>query len=172
MGLRETINEKPRVAVAVAGGLVFLGLVAAVLQLRGSAPPAGPEFTRAFFSVDDGKTWFEGDATKLAPFDHEGKPAVRAYVYRCGGTEFVNHLERYKPDAKRTLEEAAKPDPTRTAPPNNMGAIQAAHLGGREVKRPGDAKWTPAADFRAAGAIIAPKCPGSADGGRPEPIQP
>jgi hypothetical protein len=157
-------NDKlGRVAVVVAGGLLLVGLAVIVYsQTRGPiTPPSGN--ARAFFTIDDGKTWFPDDAGKLPPFDRGGKQAVRAYVFRTAkGTEFVNHLERFKPDAKRVLEEASKSRPDSKGPPKNLAAIQNAYATGREVKRPGDATWIGAGNLRDAAQVIAIKPP---DGG-------
>src|SRR6516225_9036515 len=80
-------------------------LVAFQTHTRGVAASSD----RAFFTVDDGNTWFANDAAKIPPFDKDGKQAVRAFVYRCAdGTTFVNHVQRYKPEAKRVLEVQAK----------------------------------------------------------------
>ena len=38
--------------------------------------------TSGYFSDDDGKTYFQDDASKIAPFDHNGKQAVSAYLFR------------------------------------------------------------------------------------------
>jgi hypothetical protein len=163
MNVRETLAENRGRATAIAGGALLLGIVVLVaFQLRGlnnSSPGASP--SQAFFTIDDGKTWFPDDSAKIPPFNKDGKPAVLAHVYRCGdGTKFVNHLERFTPEAKRALEAAQKPaDPNTRPPPGQSGAIQSAYVGGREVKRPGDTKWINAANFRDAAAITAIKCP-------------
>ena len=167
MGLRDTLNDKPWIAAAVV--LVIL-VAAAVVVTRGGRPaPVAAE--SAFFTVDDGKTWFADDAAKLAPFDHDGKPAVRAFVYRCGdGTEFANHLERFKPGAKKALETAAAEVPDDKKPPKSVGAVRDAYTGGREVKRPGEAKWVVTSDYRAASTVTSVKPPdGCADA---EPVEP
>jgi len=155
----KTFNDKlGRSAVVVAGGLLLVGLAVIVYsQTRG--PTAPGDHTRAFFTIDDGKTWFPDDAAKLPPFDKDGKQAVRAYVFRSAkGTEFVNYLERYKPDARRVLE-ASKSAPDSKGPPKNLPAIQNAHTSGREVKRPGDEKWVATANLRDAAQVMAIKSP-------------
>lgn len=155
--MREKIAQNPRLGVALAAGLVIVGLTVIALQLPGRSAPTG--HAQVFFTVDDGKTWFADSASKIPPFDKDGQPAVRAYVYRCpDGTKFVNYLERFRPDAKRAVEEASKLDPNAKGPPN-IGAAQAAYIGGREVKRPGDAKWIGTGNFREAAKITAVKCP-------------
>jgi len=165
MDLRASLSGKPIRAVAVVGGLLLLGLAIIASQLRSASAPVS--HSQAFFSIDDGKTWFADDAAKLPPFDKDGKQAVRAYVFRSAqGKLFVNHLERFKPEAKQAIAEASKLDPSQktAGPPKHLAAIQSAYTGGREVKRPGDQKWIGTGSFRDAGQVMAIKCPdGSTD---------
>src|SRR5436190_10116531 len=149
MGVREEMSKRPKTAAGIALALTTAAVVIVVFQmidLRAAPELAGaPE--RAFFTVDDGKTWFVDDATQLAPFQHNGKEAVRAYVYECNGKRFVNHLERYTEDGKKAmirLKEVVKTGP----PPGAL--VAAAQQRGRELKRPGDTKWTPSNDPAAA----------------------
>ena len=164
-------NNLGRAGVVVAGGLLLVGLAVIVFsQTRGPAAPGGGS-TRAFFTIDDGKTWFTDDAAKLPPFTKDGKQAVRAYVFRSAkGAEFVNHLERFKPEAKRVLEEASKAQPDSKGPPKNLPALQSAYANGREVKRPGDTAWVGTSNLREAAQVMALKSP---DGGAEAvPIEP
>jgi len=169
MKLRPTFTEKPARALAAAGGLLLIGVVAILLQMRGGGGASAAR-ARQFFTVDDGKTWFADDASKLPPFDKEGKQAVRAYVYRSGkGKEFVNHLERFTPDARQAIE-SANLNQTAKGSPKNLAAIQGAYTAGRELKRPGDAKWVTAANFRDAARITSINSPdGAADA---DPVDP
>jgi hypothetical protein len=163
-----TRTDKRRLAAILVCAVLLLGIAFTLMSMRRAAAPVAG--ARAFFSVDDGKTWFADDATKLPPFDKAGKQAVRAYVYRSGnGTEFVNYLERFKPEARRALEDASRPDPNPKVPPN-QAAIQSAYIGGREVKRPGDANWIATANSRDAAQVQAVKSPdGSTDAVPVEP---
>ena len=148
-----------RKTLAVVGGALLLVVVLVVVfvQKRGSATVG--DRTEAFFTVDDGKTWFADNADRIPPFDKDGKQAVLAHVYRAAdGTKFVNYIERFTPEGKRALEEANKPDPHRKGP-GDPSAIQAAYIGGREIKRPGDAKWVSSANVREASKITAVKAP-------------
>ncbi len=157
MSLRETISQGPYRGLAVGAVLAVVGLFFVFAEMPGRGAPATT--TQGFFSVDDGKTWFADDVNKLPPFDKDGKQAVRAYVFRSSdGVEFVNHLERLKPDAKRILEEVNKPDPKGNNRPN-LSAIHNAYTGGREVKRPGAANWIDSDNFHEAGKVMAVKCP-------------
>ena len=165
MNLRPMSNPKPWLLAAL-GALLLAGLAVAFLPAGGAGRAAG---AKAFYTVDDGKTWFAADAGKIAPFEQDGRQAVRTYVYRCAdGTEFVNHLEQFKPEAKRALE-AARPGADGQSRPNKA-AVQAAYTGGRQVKRPGETKWVGAGNFQAAARVTAVRCP---DGGsQAAPVEP
>lgn len=169
MSLRETLAENPRRAAAVVGGLLIVAVAVIAYQLRGSSNSVASGTSSAFFSIDDGKTWFADDAGKIPPFDKDGKQAVRAYVFRSAdGTKFVNYLERFTPQAKQLMEDAQKPaDPKVPPPPGRSGAIQSALIAGREVKRPGDAKWISSADFREASKVTAIKTPNGSTSATP-----
>jgi hypothetical protein len=158
MNLRQALSEKPIRAAAVAGGLLLISIVLIAFQLRGSSSIASAR-SKAFFTVDDGKTWFTDDATKLPPFEKDGKQAVLARVYRSAdGTQFVNYLERFKPEARQALEAASVSDPTGKVKPD-QNAIRNAYSGGRELKRPGDAKWIARSNYREASQVMAIRCP-------------
>ena len=95
MGVRETLNEKPAIAVGGTIGIIVLGLIFVIVELSGGGAPRFP--TKSYYSVDDGASYFSDDIKLVPPFDHDGKQAVRAYLYKCeGGKEFVGFLERYK----------------------------------------------------------------------------
>ena len=163
MGIRETLNTRPKLAGGIAAGCAAVAVllaVAHVMDLRAS-PLGSAKPERAFFTVDDGKTWFVDDAAKLAPFDHDGQQAVRAYVCECDGRQFVNHLERYTDAGKKAMakvREAAKKGP----PPGML--VFVAQQGGREVKRPGETKWVPASNTAVARPLAMPKRPEGALG--------
>jgi len=102
MGLREKLNENPSVAMGATIGII---VVALIFIIYSALPPGGAKpLTRTYFTVDDGENWFADDIKKRPPFEVDGKTAVRALVYRCGGKEFVGYMERYRPEAKKRLE--------------------------------------------------------------------
>src|SRR4029453_5141280 len=109
----------------------------------------------AFFSVDDGKSWFRDENTKLRPFMKDGKPAYRVYVWTCDGgkTKFVSNLERYTDEAKTAIEQAksgrGQVDP---------GALRTIMTNGVEVKRPGAPAWVSRSTPEGT-KIAAPRCP-------------
>ena len=162
MRMGELLNQRPRVAIAAVAAVIVL--VVAVVSLQFSSAGPGQASGRGFFSTDDGKTLFVDDASNLPPFDHDGKPAVRAYVFECNGKRFVNHLERYTPDGRKAAEAAA------SSRRGGGGTPGTAALAGAEVKKPGAAQWTSLSDVTHAAAILRPKCPDGA--GDPKPVEP
>ena len=80
MGIRESLNKNPKLTTGVALGVAVLAVGAMALRLSGRGAGA---VAPAFYTVDDGATWFEDDGEKLPPFQHEGKEAVRAHVFEC-----------------------------------------------------------------------------------------
>ena len=149
----------------LAFGLGVLAIVGLFLLLRGrggepnSASADIPRIDKAWYSTDDGKTWFADDKRKLPPFDHDGKLAVRCWVYSCDGGKgapFAAYLERFEPSAKQRLETLhASKD---SAPAGAAGEIEQLLSNGLEVKKPGAGTWVPAAS--SAGLTIRqPTCP-------------
>jgi hypothetical protein len=123
-------------------------------QLAGGGAPEIP--TEAYYTVDDGITWFADDINKIPPFDKDGKPAYRVHVFRCAdGKEFVSHLERYTPEARKKLEEArAQGDQADPA------VYEEVSMTGIEVKKPGtgDSGWVKQSDYERAAKITMPQC--------------
>lgn len=144
-----TPTSQPTVRTLLVGLLLLLiGLGAYYFHGSGHA---GSSSKKAFFTIDDGKTWFVSGTTMLPPFEINGKEALGAHVYRCAnGTIFVNDLERFTPDTKRILEDAASPSPSAHASP---AAVRMAYSAGRQVKRPGDSLWIEA-DLPAASQVL------------------
>jgi hypothetical protein len=115
MSIREKINRNPRTSAAVSGGVVLIA-VAVIVWLQLPPQIDRPEMDsppKAFFTVDDGKTYFPDALTKVPPFTTaDGKTAYRVQVAQCGtGKPFVSHLEKYSADDKKKLEDLlATPD--------------------------------------------------------------
>lgn len=137
MGFIETIQKRKSVGYSLSAGLIVLAIAVGLWAHSGRIPA---NLTKAYFSDDDGKTFFVDDLNKPYPFDHNGKPAYRAYVYKgSDGVPTVAYLERYTPRGlARKLE--------LTTQPANDGGAEAAKLllGETEVKKPGVDQWVPA----------------------------
>jgi hypothetical protein len=157
VGIREKLNDNPRIATGAMVLVILLAVGFIGLQLWGDRPPPPPK--KAYFTIDDGKTWFVDDINKVAPFEHEGQQAVRCQVFTCNdGEPFVAYLERYSAEAKKKLEEAREKG-AEAAPDPALWETMA--MGGVEVKKPGDAKapWVKQMDYQKAAEIMQAKCP-------------
>lgn len=135
MSVREALNRYPKMTAAVTIVAILLAAGSFVYMRLPEKPPKVQ--TRMFFTADDGKTWFPDQATRLAPFDRDGREAVEAHVYRCGDREFVGYMERTEPEARKKLEELMK------GGVNAGNAPQIGVLRGTKAqrKKPGDADW-------------------------------
>ena len=164
MGIRELLKSRQSLAVVVAAVMIVGAAVAIFVQARDTTGGPG----RAYFTTDDGNTYFADSGTKLPPFDKNGKPAYRAHVFECGGKRVVGYLSRYRPEVFQALEEAKAARNT-GKPPRNAAALASIGSYGLEVKRPGETVWVSQADTRRATAIRVFRCP---DGGTPTEVDP
>jgi hypothetical protein len=124
----------------------------------------------AYYSTDDGQSWFVEDRAKIPPFEHQGKPAYRAYVFKCGenGKPFVAYLERFAEPARTEL---ANRNPGAPSGGAGAGAGAGAALNDAiEVKQPGAGEWVKLTSTRGAQAV-APRC-AEAAGDVPQPVLP
>jgi hypothetical protein len=159
VGIRQKLNDNPALAGAVAVVVIVGALV--VLWRTGCSTRGDTRAgatARQFFSVDDGKTWFADDASKVPPFDYQGKPAYRVRVYRCpSGKEFVSHLERYADADRKRLQDSIDAYRSKGGPlpPDD------AFFNAMEVKKPGDKDWL--RNSKATQAryelVMRPRCP-------------
>jgi hypothetical protein len=171
MGLREQLNENPRITTGITVGIIVLVLGwMAWTWLRpaagGGGTGGGTGSSQQFYTVDDGKKWFADDARKVPPFKKDNQDAVRAIVYKCDGKEFVNHMERYTPAAQKKMEALLAKGTSATSDPMEIDTIRAT---GMEVKSPGDPTWVKITDPKAQD-VIKPKCSG--DGADLEIVRP
>ncbi|MEM6313664.1 MAG: hypothetical protein AAF743_06230, partial [Planctomycetota bacterium] len=161
LGVRQWINENPRSGYVGVGILLVIAGGFLVATLPGSTTREPPELS--FFTTDDGATFFAAARTNHPPFDHNGKTALGAAVFECGGESFVGYVERYVPAVREELEQRGDrpPDP---------GLTMRIARGGVEVKRPGDDTWVrndQGADFD---RVVDVRCSETAE--RAEPIFP
>jgi hypothetical protein len=134
MGIHAYIKENRGISVAIAVVVITAVVVEAVifLQPREHGIAAPRMIGNAYYSTDDGKSLFVDAGDQATPFDHDGKPAVKVYLYTCdaGVTRWVQYLEKH--DAGGTVL----------------------------VKKPGGGDWIPDTDPRA-DTIRTPKRSGS-----------
>lgn len=144
MSFREALSRRPALIAVVGGGLLGVGIVFSVLQLRGRGRPALPVIPeRCFYTTDDGATLFADSLSQFPPFDHDGRPAVRAYVFSCDGGkhQWVQYLEKYSNEAKKEAGAASQPPRS-----------------GLLVKEPGADRWVSEASA-AAQKVMDARCP-------------
>jgi hypothetical protein len=160
VGIRETLNRNP--LITTIGTLVIVVIAIGFIIYSSLGSGSAKAQTSAFFSVDDGKTWFADDINKVAPFKTaDGKEAVQVYVFSCkGGSEpFVAYLSRYTPEMRKQVEDfrAQIKSGKMQGPPTMafMGKMQTA----MEFKRPGDPGWTRMTEYQRYSMIARPTCP-------------
>lgn len=131
----------------------LLGLICLAIVVRLWTLPPKRSAGRAYYTIDDGKTFFE-DSVHIPPYERYGSEAVGAMVFSCdgGATRFVGYLVRYSPEGKAQMESAMK-----------RGAFGPPC--GQQVKRPGDANWLDASTTRpvtgpSVNEITHVQCPG------------
>ncbi len=148
-GLREKLNRNAGLTNAVAALVI---LVAAIFVLRslfgGNGKPVIPK--EEFYSDDDGQTFFTAERGLIPPFDHNGKQAYRAQVFKHpGGKPFVGVLEGFTPEAKKKIEAAKNVPPSPNGMTPEIMAAEEARMSGMIVKKPGDKQWIPMMDPKA-----------------------
>jgi len=158
MGPRQWINDHQRMASAIAGTFILLALCFIAVRVRHEPGEQRRTVKQAFFSDDDGKTYFQDSAAKLPPFDHNGTPAYGAVVLRCpGGKPFVAFLQKY--DILKIAEMEARIGQSET--PN---LILSELAGQAEVKKPGESRWVSfKIDPKEYARVTTPSCPGGGD---------
>jgi hypothetical protein len=169
MSIREKLREKPAVSIAFA-----IGATAVAWFFVGRGPIVGPQraSTNAYYTTDDGKTVFLDDLSRVPPFDHEGKPAYRVWMFTCDGgkTKFPGYLERYSPEAKKRLDAAvasASAQPTSADSHAHPAGVGPADI---EVRKPGEGNpWVSRANMAEAIKVTNVRCP---NGGELELVMP
>lgn len=144
MGIREKINQNPKQTAVVTSAIVALSLLFIIWQACGDSIGGGVSTNKAFYTTDDGKTWFVDDSSNIPPYKKDGKDAVRAQIFTCddGKTKFCGYLEAYAPQDKMMLEQMAKAQASggKGAPAQYVG-----YTGQAMVKKPGapPTQWVP-----------------------------
>jgi hypothetical protein len=151
MDCRTFLSDHPQASILALIGVIIAALAYAGVQVhRENSVHVQQE---AFFTVDDGKTLFVDDVSKIPPFSKDGQDAVRAIVYTNddGKSQWVGYLQEYTDEDKKTLE---------TNPKSYLTGVPIVPL----VKKPGAAKWTSQLKSpQEARAIMSPICAGHED---------
>jgi hypothetical protein len=167
MQLRETVNSKQTLVVTIVGLLIVIAAIITIRQL--GTRNVVPISNELFFTTDDGKTWFKAPDDSIPPFDHNGKPAVQAFVWTCDGGKsgFVSHLQRYTPEGRKRMLAEKQRGPQGALAPGGMGL----GVSDTEVKRPGEPEtaWIRCSDLRAGAILQPPRCPDNKTSPEPMP---
>ncbi|HZZ43950.1 MAG TPA: hypothetical protein VFE58_13520 [Tepidisphaeraceae bacterium] len=133
MGIRHALRENLGKATLGISAVVGILLVVITRELIGTTV-AMPEKTAGivFFTDDDGQTTFPDCAAKPSPFNHNGKEAVRAHMFRCGRVKFIGYLERYSKKSLASIEKT-KHNPNFELP--MLASIR------QDVKKPKQGSW-------------------------------
>jgi hypothetical protein len=101
--IRESLQRNRKAALAVAAILFLAAIAISVYYLRPRGDRSDP--TKAFYSDDDGQTYFKDSVYNFPPFDHNGKTAVEAMLAESNGHYFVGYLMRFTPAARKQLQD-------------------------------------------------------------------
>jgi hypothetical protein len=149
--VRESLQSNRKLGLILAAGLFLAAAGIASYFLW----PHGEKFdpTSAYYSDDDGQTYFRDSVYKFPPFDHGGKIAVEVVLGESSGHTFVAYLTRFTSDARKQLQQ--KYD---DAVKNNLSVQQTVldfmssppiNMEGMEVKLPGSGhEWVPRSQLR------------------------
>lgn len=137
MSIRKKLNNQPILSSAIAI-VVVLGAAYVIY----SAVAGGEKRfygATAYYSDDDGKTYFKDNAFKPVPYTDNGKEVVRAFVYSCPSKgEFVAFLQRYTPEGIKAINEVQSAKKEGKEPSAHAMAIAAqADSLASEFKKPG-----------------------------------
>lgn len=162
MGIREAINQNSPVTRCVAACIIALAFLYAFSRThhRTMRSAGDGQTPQAFFSDDDGKTFFVAGMTNVPPFDHDGKTACRAEVFICKGrVPFVGYLEKYEDSDRTRIAAMIQSDPQLRR--QGMIAFDFPPL----VKKPGAAQWVGTTSPKEMQRVMTVKCP---DGSSPK----
>jgi hypothetical protein len=104
MAVRQKLNENKKVGMGVGAAILIIAVGLMAFQLRRGNGNAVTAPTSAFYTDDNGKTFFK-DQIRIVPFDHNGRQAYRADVFKCpDGREFVGLIYRFTDSGRREME--------------------------------------------------------------------
>ena len=154
MSLRETMNKNKNISVGITIAIILAAFVFIYYQIKGESIPEAPP-QMAYYTTDEGKTYFADDQMHEVPFDHNGQQAVRAWLYTCGESKEkkMGYLERYTAAFLKQVAQAK-------ASKQPMDPMIIVEQGDTiyEVKKPGPGNWVPKAGTTGQ-KLITPQCP-------------
>lgn len=153
MSLREKMNNNKNISVGITIAIILVALWFIWYQIKGESIPTAPP-QMAYYTTDEGKTFFAEDQMHETPFKQNGADAVRAWRYTCGDSKDLKlgYLERYTPEF---LKQVAQSKAANTPMDPMIIVEQGDSI--YEVKKPGQARWVKK-DSAAGQAVIKPSC--------------
>ena len=145
--IRESLQNSRKVGWAIVTILFLCASGIAAYYLWPSGSRGDP--THAYYSDDDGQTYFTDSVYKFPPFDHDGKTAVEVVLAESGTHRFIGYLMRFTPEARKQLQQKYD-DAVKSGLPVQRTVLDfmsspPISLEGMEVKLPGDGhEWVPA----------------------------
>lgn len=142
MSLRERLNENP---VLVGSVVAVLVVVAAIMAYRGlsgggSGGPVKPGTVQAYYSEDDGRSYFAAPIDRIPGMftGPGGGTAVLAVVLQYPGEKpFVGWMEKYTEKGQKLLTEHYSQPGNQGLPPPQTAELEREKL----VKKPGESEW-------------------------------
>jgi hypothetical protein len=130
LALIEKLRTIPHIKIILTV-IIIAGFSAAIFPLFSRGPHYSPH--DAYFTVDDGATYFKASDTNVPPYDYNGNEADRCFLFQGNREIFVGYLLKFTPDAKTSLAQSGHP----------AEVMSMTHFAGALVKRPGDGTWVP-----------------------------
>jgi len=136
MGVREKLRDNRKLGLGVGLSLLVLSLGLIAIQLQGGRGHLPAQQKQAFYTDDDGATFFTDSVNRIVPFDHNGRQAYRADVFRdADGKEFVGLIYRHTATGRNEMQDYIGSKGMDRDPEGFIR--QGIEYRGMEVKRPG-----------------------------------
>jgi len=105
-GVRHKLSENKALGIGLGAVLLVVSFGIIGLQLFGGRSDDVVVATQAFYTDDDGATFFKDDINKVVPYERNGKQVYRCDVFQdADGKQFVGLIYRYTDFGRREIEE-------------------------------------------------------------------
>ena len=139
MEIRGSLNQNKKIGIGIGAAILLLAIALIAFQLSGNGNGISGSISAAYYTDDNGKTFFQDDAFKVSPFDHNGKQAYRCDVFEgSDGKRFVGLIYRHNANGRKRMEEHV------ASGKRDENFLRGIALEGNEVKPAGapDTAWT------------------------------
>lgn len=158
MGVIESMQTMKGLWTGIAIGFIVLAGLFVTYQMW---PEHKFSTDQAYFTDDDGQTWYLDSINNIPPYTHNGKEAVKAVIdsYAGGSKQFCAYLISFSPETKKAIEAAV----AGAKDPNTMPATIAYGMAfgpSIQVKKPNSKDpWAPINSVDAKAVFAAVKSP-------------